>query len=91
MSATRNRLLTILGIAAFVAFLAWNTFHSQGIECQVCVQFGGRENCAIASGPSEEAAAETAQTTACGPVTNGMDDAIACSRVAPTVRQCKAK
>ena len=91
MSANRNRLLTILGIAAFVAFLAWNTFHSQGIECQVCVQFGGRENCALASGPSEDAAAETAQTTACGPVTNGMDDAIACSRKPPVTRQCKAR
>ena len=91
MSSTRNRLITIIGIAAFVAFLAWNTFHSQGIECQVCVQFGGRENCALASGPSEDAAAETAQTTACGPLTNGMDDAIACGRKPATTRQCKAR
>lgn len=91
MSATRNRLLTILAIAAFVAFLAWNTFRSQGIECQVCVQFAGSENCAVASGPSEDAAVETAHTTACGPLTNGMDDAIACSRKPPVSRQCKAR
>jgi hypothetical protein len=91
MSVARNRLITILGIVAFVAFLAWNTLRSQGVECQVCVQFGGRENCAVASGPSEDAAAETAQSTACGPVTNGMDDAIACGRKPSVSRQCKVR
>jgi hypothetical protein len=91
MSAARNRLLSILGILAFVAFLAWNTFRSQGVECQVCVQFGGRENCATASGPSEDAAVETAQTTACGPVSNGMDDAIGCGRKPPVTRQCSRR
>lgn len=91
MSSTRNRIITILVILGFVAFLAWSTVNSQGVECQVCVQFNGRENCATASGPDEQAAAQTAQSTACGPVTNGMDDAIACNNRPPAAKTCRRR
>jgi len=91
MSNTRNRIITILVILGFVAFLAWNTVSSQGVECQVCVRFKGMENCAAASGPDELAAAQTAQSTACGPVTNGMDDAIACNNRPPATKTCRRR
>ncbi len=91
MSMTRNRIITLLVVLAFVAFLAWNTFTSQGVECQVCVRFKGRENCAMASGPDEARATQTAQSTACGPVTAGMDDAIACDNTPPASRMCRRR
>lgn len=91
MSAIRNRIITIVVILGFIAFLAWSTVRSQGVECQVCVQFNGRENCATASGPSEAAAAETARSTACGPVTFGMDDAIACNNKPPATSSCRRR
>lgn len=91
MSSSRNRLLTLLIIAGFVGFLVWSTIQAQAVECQVCVRYNGMENCAIASGTSEEEASRTAQNTACGPMVRGMNDAIACDNTPPLTRQCRRK
>jgi hypothetical protein len=89
MSQTRNRLITLVAIAAFVALLLWSTIKAQGVECRVCINFNGMENCAVASGSTAAEAAETAQSTACGPLTGGMNDAIACGRIAPVSQACQ--
>jgi hypothetical protein len=91
MSTTRNRLITIVAIAGFVGLLIWSTIKAQGVECQVCVSYNGRQNCAVASGGTAEEATSTAQTTACGPLTGGMNDAIACDRTPPVSRTCRTK
>ena len=91
MSSSRNKIITLVVVLGFIAFLAWSTLQSQGVECQVCVQFNGRDNCASASGPGDAEAAETAHNTACGPVTYGMDDAIACNNKPPASKTCRRR
>jgi hypothetical protein len=91
VSRNRNTLLTLLVISGFVAFLIWSTISAQAVECQVCVRYNGSENCATASAASEEEAARSAQTTACGPLTSGMNDAIACDNTPPTSRICRTR
>jgi len=91
MSTTRNRLITIALITGFVGLLIWSTIKAQSVECQVCINFNGRENCAVASGSTPEEAVGTAQNTACGPVTGGMNDAIACGNITPVSQTCRAK
>ena len=86
---SRVRTLTILVVLAFVGYLLWSTLASQRVECTVTVEFRGDRRDATASAASEEAAMEQAQTAACGPMTRGMDESIACSRVAPVGRQCR--
>jgi hypothetical protein len=86
--ATRNRLITLAAIIGFVALLAWSTIETQQTTCRVCINFKGRENCAVASGADASQAVETAKTTACGPVTSGMNDAIACGNVTPVSQSC---
>jgi hypothetical protein len=81
-------LLFLAVAAAFVAFLIYTTIAPQQIECEVCVAFNGGDRCAKASGPSRQAAAETAQTAACGPLAAGMDQTIACGRVEPRAVTC---
>ncbi len=83
------KVLMILAIVAFVVFLAWSTMSAQRFQCEVCVEFAGQRNCATATADSEEEAARSAQTTACGPLVRGMDDAIACSNRVPVTRQCR--
>lgn len=85
------RLLTIGAIALFVAFLLWTTLGAQQVECEVCVEYAGQRNCATASNETEEAAMAAAQTTACGPVTAGMNDVIACQNRPPVTRQCRTR
>lgn len=91
MSQKRNRLLTIAAITAFVGFLLWSTFWAQATECRVCVTYNGITNCAIASGVDEAEAVRTAQNTACGPITSGMNDAIACDNTVPETRVCRTR
>lgn len=84
-------LLTIAVVLLFVAFLAWTTLSAQKVTCNVCVSFNGQKNCASASHENAAEAARSAQTTACGPVSQGMNEAIACGNRPPVSQQCRAK
>jgi hypothetical protein len=74
----------------FVGYLLYSTIRTQQVTCEVCVTFNG-SRCATASGPSREDAVQTAQTAACGPLANGMDESIACSRTVPTSIRCSGE
>jgi hypothetical protein len=91
MANTRNRLLAILGVLAFIAFLLWTTVSAQKVECVVCVEFGSGRNCATATAADEGEAAQSAQTTACGPIASGMNESIACGNRPPASRQCRTR
>jgi len=85
----RGKVLSLLALLAFAAFLLWSTLSSQRVECSVTVGFGGGQNEATASAASEQDAARQAQTAACGPLANGMNDRIACDRIPPLTRRCR--
>jgi hypothetical protein len=85
----RGRVLTFLGVLIFAALLLWSTLSSQRVECTVTVAFGGTEGSGTASAASEADAMREAQTAACGPLARGMNESIACGRVAPIRRQCR--
>jgi hypothetical protein len=87
--ASRARLVTVLVIVGFIAFLVYATLEVQRVECTVTVSFQGESRTATASGASEESATEQAQTAACGPMVQGMDQSIACSRRPPTAVRCR--
>jgi len=86
----RGKVLSLLVLLAFAAFLLWSTLTSQRVECSVAVAFAGRENSATASAASEADAAREAQTAACGPLANGMNESIACGRTPPISRHCRS-
>lgn len=89
--AARNRYLTIGIIVAFVGFLAWSMLSSQKVTCDVCMEFNGRRNCASASAVSEEEAFNSARNTACGPISFGMNESIACGNTPPATRVCRTR
>jgi hypothetical protein len=85
----RGRLLTLLAVLAFAGFLLWTTLSAQRVECAVTVAFNNTRNSATASAASEADATREAQTAACGPIANGMNESIACGRIPPVSRQCR--
>lgn len=87
----RGTIITILAIVLFGALLLFNTLSAQKVECTICVEYNGKRNCAAASHENEADARQSAQTTACGTLTSGMNDAIACGRVTPVSAQCKTR
>jgi hypothetical protein len=86
----RGRLLTLLLALAFGAFLLWSTLASQHAECTVTVTYAGVQGAGTASAATESDAVREAQTAACGPLTQGMNDRIACSRTPPISRRCRS-
>lgn len=87
----RSTLLTLVFLVAIGGVLLWSTLRSQNVECRVCMEFGGGRNCATAIAVNEVEAARSAQTTACGILTNGMNESIACSNRQPVERSCRAR
>lgn len=86
----RGRLLILVAAMLFATFLLWTTLANQQVECTVTVAFGQAQNTASASAGSEQDALREAQTVACGPLAQGMNESIACGRVPPISRQCRA-
>lgn len=84
--STLYTIAVILAIAALFVFLATRQARA---ECEVCVAFHGRSNCATARGATTQAAQQGAQTTACGPLVQGMDETIACGNTEPAAVRCK--
>ena len=87
---TRGKLGVLLAILAFAAFLLYGTLSSQKVACTVAVDFQGRHNEATASAETESATAQRAQETACGTISSGMDQRIACTNTPPARRACRA-
>jgi len=85
----RSTLLTIAALLAFAALLLYSTLSAQKAECEVCVSFNGRDNCATARGATEAEAQRSAQSTACGTIASGMAESINCGNAVPTKRRCK--
>ena len=84
-----GRAIALVAVIALIAFLLWSTLASQRAECRVCVEFGGRRNCAVVSASTPEEASRSAQSTACGTLAHGMDEAIACDNRPPATRECR--
>ena len=87
----RSTLYSLAAVFAIAALFFFMTTARAKVQCRVCMEFRGRTNCATAVGPTEQAAREGAQTTACGPVASGMDEQIGCSRTPPTSVECKSR
>lgn len=87
----RSTVITLAVIGAIIALFFYMTAARAGEECTVCMEFGGRTNCATAAGTTTAEATETAQSTACGPIASGMNESIACGNRPPLSVQCRTK
>ncbi|MBX3173193.1 MAG: hypothetical protein KF709_02205 [Gemmatimonadaceae bacterium] len=84
----RSTIITLALVFGFAALLLYSTLSAQRVECEACVTFNGRTNCATASGADERQALETAVNTACGTIAQGMDETIRCAGMPPERPRC---
>ena len=87
----RSTGITIAVIVVIIALFFYMSTAGATQECNVCVEFNGRSNCATAAGGTAAEATRTAQETACGPVARGMNETIACGNAAPASVQCRPR
>jgi len=82
-------LITVAGIAAFLAVLYWMTLQQGGIRCEVCMARNGRVHCATVVASSRDEAVEQGRNSACGVLTQGMANELQCQRSALQSLSCE--
>lgn len=87
----RSTMITLAVLALIVGLFFYMSTASAHEECNVCMEFQGRSNCASAAGRTPAEATETAHRTACGPIVNGMNETIACENHEPVSVQCRTR
>ena len=76
-------LAAVLFVVAVLAAIVYSSLDLQQFTYEVCMEFKGRTNCAVASGTTKEEAIRTATDTACATISAGMTESIQCSRTPP--------
>ncbi|MBL8995705.1 MAG: hypothetical protein KJZ74_12035 [Gemmatimonadales bacterium] len=87
----RGTIITLVLALGFAALLLYSTLSAQNVECSACVTFNGQTNCATASAENESEALRQAVSTACGILTQGMDESIRCAGMPPQRPQCRTR
>ncbi len=85
----KSSLLTIVSLLALAGVLGWLTLNVQQVECEVCIEFKGRRNCATAAAATKPEAVRSGRTTACGLLASGVRDGFACDATEPAALTCK--
>ena len=83
MALTKEKKLGILIVVSVASVLVLLTLQLRQHTCEVCITFGGRTNCAIASGTTREEALRSATNTACAPISGGVTLSIQCGNTPP--------
>lgn len=82
------RLLTISFLIGMAGVLWWLSSAVNRVECSVCMEFGGRRNCATAAAETATEAIQSARNTACGTIAGGVRDSIQCGNTPPAEQRC---
>ncbi len=85
----KSSLLTIVSLLALAGVLAWLTLAVQQVECEVCIEFKGRRNCATAAAATKQEAVRSGRSTACGLLASGVRDGFACDAAEPASVSCQ--
>lgn len=81
--------ISVIGAALLLVVLIVTTVSGQRVECQAVVEFRGRVDSAVASAETRAAAERQARETACGTISSGMNDRIACAATPPASLACR--
>src|SRR6185436_13175398 len=78
MSKNAKRGLVGIGLVLVLGYMIYLTTSVSGVSCEVCVEFRGVTECRKATGKDQEEASTAAASTACGLISGGVTDGIAC-------------
>ena len=81
-------LVTIAAIVALLGIFTYLTMSPNVVSCEVCIEFRGNTECRKASAKTREDAEMAAASTACGLISGGVGDSIACQNTVPQRVTC---
>jgi len=74
--------------AAFIAAMFFATQRESAVQCELCMEFGGRTACRTASAVDRDAAVRGAITSACAVLSSGVTQGLECDRTPPRSLSC---
>ncbi len=74
--------------AAFGAALVYTALSQSAVECEVCMQFGGRGTCRTVAAADRDQAVAMAISNACALLTSGVTPGIQCGQTPPRSVTC---
>ena len=74
--------------AVFIAAMFFATQRESAVQCELCMEFGGRTACRTASAADRDAAVRGAITTACAVLSSGVTQGLECDRTPPRSLSC---
>ena len=86
---SKPALVGILLAVFLLGLIIYQTFGLEQYECEVCVDFEGRNKCLTVQAEEEALATATAKDNACSYVTNGRAETFRCSQTPPASTRCK--
>jgi hypothetical protein len=91
MTTKAKILVSILGLAGLLATFTYLTISPNEVICEVCVEFRGVTECRRAAARDREEAEMNAASTACGLISGGVTDGIACRNTTPKSVACESR
>ena len=85
----KSHMITEMSLLALGGVLVLLSMQISQVECEVCMDFKGRKNCATAAAPTEAEAFRSGRMTACGPIAAGVRDSFACDSAKPASVTCR--
>ncbi len=76
-------ILVAVGVVGFLGFIAYLTVAGPAYRVQVCMAFQGRNACKTVKAKTEENALRGAVTNACGDISSGVTEVVACESTTP--------
>jgi hypothetical protein len=83
-----RKVLILLGFLVFAVGVVYLTVKPVQSQCEVCLDFDGRQVCRIGAGATDEDATRAAHESACGGNAMGMSESILCRNAVPVSVSC---
>ncbi|HET9218959.1 MAG TPA: hypothetical protein VFR18_18390 [Terriglobia bacterium] len=91
MNSKLKVVLVVAGVAVLLGYLGYLTMSTSQVSCEVCVEFRGATECRRATGGDRLQAETAAASTACGLLSGGVTDGIACRNTPPKSVTCESR
>jgi len=85
----KAQIMTLVSLLTLAVLLGVLSMQISQVECEVCMNFKGRQNCATAGAPTKDEAIRSGRMTACGTIAAGVRDSFACDDTPPATVSCR--
>lgn len=85
----RNAIVTAVVLVPIIGYVVYSGFQVSDFECEVCMAFGGREECRTVTAKTEVEGLRGGIDNACALLAGGVTETLRCQRTQPRKASCR--